>query len=77
MEKEMNHSFYYMAGRCLGLNFGDEPNEFRNEIVSKFKKWVDYKLGDKLPSTQTEVNALVRQFLYDLKKGESRGRNRY
>lgn len=73
-----SNNFYYLAGCVLANYYGDVPLEFRKKVVSKFKEWVDFKNGSNvLPTNRSSVESIVKSFLYEFNKGESRGRQRH
>lgn len=73
-----NNNFYYMAGVCIARYYGIVPLEFRKEMVSRFKEWMDAKYGsDVLPRSKATIDAIVQQFLYEFKKGERNGKQRH
>jgi hypothetical protein len=76
---ESNDSgFYYIAGLCFGHYFGDVPLEFRHKVVGKFKDWVLIKNGSNpLPDDRFTIDGIVRQFIYEFKKGEARAKYRH
>lgn len=67
-------NFYYNAGLSAGKEFGSMPDSFRINFINKFMEYVDGRGGAIVFNSSSEA---VKSFLYEYKRGDSRGRKRY
>ena len=73
-----DNSFYYLAGLCFRNYYGNIPRDQQIKVVDKFKAWVLNKAGsDPLPTERFAVERIVKQFIFESKKGEGRGRYKH